>query len=98
MPKFAPRKPSPELSVVAAPPEPAGLDAFMARAEVTPPPEPSARRGQGRVLPSSPMPVRFPPEVKAALEKLARQDRRSQQQILELVAFPAILSAAERLP
>jgi hypothetical protein len=43
------------------------------------------------------MNVRFPPEVKAALERLALRDRRSQQQILELVAFPAILAAAAQL-
>lgn len=80
--------------------EPLGLDAFAARAGVTPPPEPHEphlKQGRGRTLPASPMPVRFPPEVKAALERLSTSDQRSQQQILERVAFPAILDAARRL-
>lgn len=92
MPKFA-RLERPERPAT----EPAGLDAFVAKADVTPPPEPTPRP-KGRALPSSPMPVRFPPDVKAALERLSLSDRRSQQQILEIVAFPAILAAAARLP
>jgi len=96
MPKFnVVKSPSPERL---APPraEPEGLDAFAAGAAVTPPPE-LVERKQGRALPPNPMPVRFPPDVRDALERLARNDRRSKQQILELVAFPAILAAAERL-
>lgn len=77
--------------------EPAGLDAFAGRAGVTPPPEARGKQGRGRVLPASPMPVRFPPDVKDALERLSASDQRSQQQILERVAFPAILDAARRL-
>jgi len=77
--------------------EPPGLDAFAGRAGVTPPPEPQAKQGRGRTLPASPMPVRFPPDVKAALERLSQVDQRSQQQILERIAFPVILDAARRL-
>lgn len=101
MPKFVDQKPPSREP--ARPPrpephaEPPGLDVFVARAAVTPPPELTPRAGKGRVLPSSPMPVRFPPDVKAALEFLADSDQRSQQQILERVAFPAILEAARRL-
>lgn len=100
MPKFVDQKqpsreparsPRPE-----PPPEPPGLDAFVSRTAVTAPPELQQRSGKGRVLPGSPMPVRFPPDVKAALEFLAESDQRSQQQILERVAFPAILEAARR--
>lgn len=82
--------------------EPPGLDAFAALAGVTPPPDAGGpdghRRGRGRALPASPMPVRFPADVKAALERLSERDQRSQQQILERVAFPAILEAARLLP
>lgn len=100
MPKFVDQKPpSRELARPPRPEppvEPAGLDAFVSRAAVTAPPELHSRAGKGRVLPGSPMPVRFPPDVKAALEFLAENDQRSQQQILERIAFPAILEAARR--
>jgi len=102
MPKFVDQKqPSREparLPRAEPPPEPPGLDAFVSRTAVTAPPEPSAPRSKGRALPASPMPVRFPPHVKAALERLSASDQRSQQQILERIAFPAILEAAGRLP
>lgn len=97
MPAFTSRKPPERPQPERAEPEPAGHDAFVALAAVTAPPEPTAR-AKGRALPSSPMPVRFPPEVKRALERLSASDQRSQQQILERVAFPAILAAAARLP
>ena len=102
MPQFAHRQPASPEPVAPPRPEPAGLDAFVARADVTAPPAPESPptgrgRGQGRSLPSSPMPVRFPPDVKAALERLSQSDDRSQQQILERVAFPAILAAAAAL-
>lgn len=102
MPKFVDQKPPPSPDarprLELARPEPAGLEAFAAGAAVTPPPDPLRKaQGRGRVLPSSPMPVRFPPDVKAALELLAASDQRSQQQILERIAFPALLDAARRL-
>lgn len=99
MPKFEKSPPLERKAPPAPPPpEPAGLDAFVARAAVTPPPEtPADSRGRGRTLPSSPMPVRFPPHVKQALERLSLADQRSQQQIMERIAFPAILEAAGRL-
>ncbi len=100
MPNFAAQKPpsQPERREPRAPrPEPAGLEAFASRAGVTPPPEPDEKAGRGRTLPASPMPVRFPANVKAALERLSQSDQRSQQQILERIAFPAILEAARRL-
>ena len=100
MPKYTHRKPaSPEPGPAPTPRvEPEGLDAFVAQTAITPPPEPPTRsRGRGRVLPASPMPVRFPRNVKEALERLSASDQRSQQQILERVAFPAILEAAARL-
>lgn len=96
MPKYKLEQPqSPERR--AARVEPAGLEEFTAEAAVTPPPELVERKGQGRVLPENPTTVRFPPEVMEALKRLAKHDRRSKQQILELVAFPAILAAAERI-
>lgn len=102
MPKFVdqkPQLPEPKLREVSAPRvEPAGLEAFASRAAVTPPPAADKGRGRGRTLPSSPMPVRFPPDVKAALERLSEHDDRSQQQILERIAFPALLEAARKLP
>lgn len=100
MPKFVDAKQQPPREPREPRPprlEPVGLDDFAARAGVTPPPEPLPKQGRGRVLPASPMPVRFPPDVKAALERLSSSDQRSQQQILERVAFPAILAAARRL-
>lgn len=98
MPKFVDAKlPPPPREPRPARTEPAGLDDFAARAGVTPPPERQPERGRGRTLPASPMPVRFPPDVKAALERLSQSDQRSQQQILERIAFPAILDAARRL-
>ena len=110
MPKFTEQKPAPTRERPRAEPpraEPPGLDAFAAQAGVTPPPPlnqgsqdelaEGKAKARGRGLPSSPMPVRFPPDVKKALERLAASDERSQQQILERVAFPAILEAARRL-
>jgi hypothetical protein len=88
MPKFE-RPARPDRPVT----EPAGLDAFVAKADITVLPEAPTPRPKGRTLPGSPMPVRFPADVKAALERLSRKERRSQQQILELIAFPAILAA-----
>lgn len=43
------------------------------------------------------MNLRFPHEVKRALEQLAKSEDRSQQRILERIAFPAILAAAAKL-
>jgi hypothetical protein len=98
MPKFTSLKP-PSPEAAAAPPrsEPLGLEAFAAKTGVTPPPDIDRRPSRGRILPTSPMPVRFPPDVKAALEHLSAEDQRSQQQILERIAFPAILAAARQL-
>lgn len=81
-------------------PEPPGLDAFAAAAAVTPVihmVERAPAAAPVTVENIRGMNVRFTPEVKAALERLALRDRRSQQQILELVAFPAILAAAAQL-
>lgn len=103
MPKFVEQKPplrdaqrAPRAEPIIA--EPPGLEDFVSRAAVTAPPELQPRgTGKGRVLPSSPMPVRFPPDVKRALERLAESDQRSQQQILERLAFPVLLEAARKL-
>ena len=102
MPKFLDVK-QPSLPREPRPPreprvEPPGLEAFAGRADVTPPPESTPKQGRGRTLPASPMPVRFPADVKAALERLSQSDQRSQQQILERIAFPAILDAASFCP
>lgn len=77
-------------------PEPPELERFMAGAGVTPPPklnDDKHRRGG----PGLEMNVRFTPEEKAALEKLAAAEERSQQQILMRIAGPLVLEAARQL-
>lgn len=77
-------------------PEPPQLERFIANAAVTAPPkltDDKARRGG----PGLEMNVRFTPEEKAALEKLAASEERSQQQVLMRVAGPLLLEAAQKL-
>lgn len=102
MPKFekAAEKtpPQPER----ARPEPAELAAFVAGAAVTAPPAPPAPPSSTKQKPRRggsglEMNVRFTPEEKAALERLAEVEDRSQQQILSRIAFPVLLEAARRL-
>lgn len=63
-------------------------------AGITPPPNDDKHRRGG---PGLEMNVRFTPEEKAALEKLAAAEERSQQQILMRIAGPLVLEAARQL-
>ena len=75
--------------------EPAGLDAFAARAPGTlvvlnPDAEDEARETLG-------MSVRFTPEEKRALVRLAKADGRSQHRILQRLLRPVLLAAEREL-
>ena len=72
--------------------EPAGLDAFAAGgAGVAHQPRPRVRvRMFG-------MNVKFTAEAKAALEKLAASEQRSQQQIITRLLEPVLIDAAREL-
>lgn len=87
--------------------EPSGLDRFAAEAAVTPvivrdvpqaepsPEGPRARKKRGGEGLS--MNVRFTPEEKAALARIAKAEDRSMQQVLMRLAGPVILEAAAKL-
>lgn len=94
MPRF--EKPQqPELAKAMPRSEPPELARFMAGADVTAPPKLDDRTRRGG--PGLEMNVRFTAEEKAALQKLAQAEDRSQQQVLMRLAGPLVLEAARQL-
>lgn len=78
--------------------EPAGLDAFAAGVPGTPVLRVVEQRSEPAAkAPSLGMNVKFSPEAKAALQKLAAHEQRSQQMILTRLVEPLLIESARKL-